>query len=820
MMTKIVELSVLSFFIRLLSGCSNEGEDRTRIIQRLDENWRFINQEVIDGQNPTIDDSAWNIVEVPHDWAISGKFDKNIDVQTLKVLENDDIVPKQYLGRTGALPHVGVGWYRKTIAIPKDWKGKNVFVEFDGAMSHATVYLNGEFVGEWPYGYASFGLDLTNKVVFGKSNLLAVRLENKPNASRWYPGAGIYRNVRLVATNPLHIKQWGTFISTPEIEKGKGTVRIETILNGIAYISKNISLTTKIYNTNNQLVAEQSNAVEEEKITQHLTVEQPNLWSVNDPYLYRAVSTVEIDGITSDTYETVFGFRYFKFTSDEGFFLNGENLKFKGVCMHHDLGALGAAINQSAIKRQLLLLKEMGCNAIRTAHNPPAPELLKLTDEMGFLVINEAFDEWKHAKCENGYNTLWDEWAEKDLVAFIHRDRNHPSVIMWSVGNEVREQSMEGGDTYCKFLVDICHREDPTRPVTAGFNQWQGAIKNGLAESVDVQGWNYRPMFYKYIHEKFPDWKIYGSETVSAVSSRGEYFLPAQPLRFKNYTRYPYHCSSYDLEYAGWAYTPDVEFAAQDSFSFVSGEFVWTGFDYLGEPTPYNEEWPARSSYFGIIDLAGMPKDRFYLYQAKWTDKKVLHLMPHWNWEGMGGKSIPVQCYTNFQKAELFLNGVSQGVREKNHGDLYSRYRLTWNDVKYEPGELKVVALDTNNKPVKEQSVKTAGIPSKIVLSADKETISNSKNEFVFITASVVDKNGVLCPKASNLITFNVDGDGIFKAADNGDPTCLESFIDPARSAFNGKCIAILQPTSKGEIKLTAHSPNLKFSEVKIKVNN
>jgi beta-galactosidase len=436
---------------------------------------------------------------------------------------------------------------------------------------------------------------------------------------------------------------------------------------------------------------------------------------------------------------------------------------------------------------------------------------------MGFVVLDEAFDEWKYGKCENGYNTLWDKWAEKDLVAFIHRDRNHPSVILWSVGNEIREQSIKGGEVFCKFLVDICKREDPTRPTTAGFNQWDDAIKNGFADIVDVPGWNYKPQYYQFIHKKFPKWTMYGSETASTVSSRGEYFFPAVAKVIKS--RVPYHCTSYDMEYPSWATSPDTEFAAQDSFSFMAGEFVWTGFDYLGEPTPFNDVWPSRSSYFGIIDLAGIPKDRFYLYQSKWTNKKVLHLLPHWNWEGMEGKPIPVHCYTNYDKAELFLNGRSMGIRQKNPSSLYEKFRLVWDAVPYEAGELKVVALDQNGKSLMTTIVKTAGKPAKIVLKADRISVSDSEKELAFVTATVVDSKGVVCPRANNKITFRVVGAGKLKAADNGDPTCVESFISPERSAFNGKCMAIVQSTSgKGNLKLEASSPGLGKCEIGVEI--
>lgn len=810
---------ISSFFILFLTVTISFAQppEPIRIVQLLDTNWKFFNGDLQRAAQPELNTDDWQRVEVPHDWAISGPFDENNDLQVVQVKEDGETVAKRRSGRTGGLPHVGTGWYRKSLDIPAIWKEKKIFVEFDGAMSHAQVYLNGQFVGEWPYGYASFGFELTSKIVFGSKNLLAVRLENKPNSSRWYPGAGLYRNVRLIITNPVHVKQWGTCITTPEIEKGGGKVTIETILEGISDPSQNVKLLTNIYNLKNQLVASVISDAAGVKSTQQLVVDQPHLWSVADPYLYTAETVVKINEQACDRYTTVFGFRYFKFTNDSGFSLNGKNIKLNGVCMHHDLGALGAAINNSAIKRQLKLLQEMGCNAIRTSHNPPAPELLQLCDEMGFLVIDEAFDEWKSAKCENGYNTLWDKWAMKDMVAFIHRDRNHPSVILWSVGNEIREQSIKGGEAYCKMLVDICKREDPTRPTTAGFDQWQGAIKNGLANIVDVPAWNYKPHIYNSIHEKFPLWTMSASETASTVSSRGEYFLPAVPKVIT--ARTPYQCSSYDMEYPGWATSPDREFAAQDSFPFMAGEFVWTGFDYLGEPTPFNDVWPSRSSYFGIIDLAGIPKDRFYLYQSKWTNKEVLHLLPHWNWEGMEGKPVPVHCYTSFQKAELFVNGKSMGVRVKDPGELYTKYRLVWDAVPYEPGELKVVALDKNNQPIRESIVRTAGIPARIILNSDRDLVSCSEKELAFITVSVVDENGVLCPGAASKITLDVKGPGKLKAADNGDATCLESFVDPVRSAFHGKCMAIIQSMApKGKMTLVAHSPGLKTGQITIQI--
>lgn len=806
----------LPLYLSLFWGCSDADNDSRKVIQ-LESGWKFINADIPGGEDPERNTSDWEDVEVPHDWAISGNFDPQIDAQETTVLEDGERVAKLRTGRTGGLPHIGVGWYRKSLDIPASCKDKRIRMEFDGAMSHAQIYLNGEFIGEWPYGYASFGFDLTDRVNFGGTNILAVRLENKPLSSRWYPGAGIYRNVRLVITNPVFVAQWGTCVTTPEIQDGKGTVNIKTTLQNKSGKQKKITLETEILDPDGTVVAKASTATtpgEEYIVEQTLDVVSPRLWSVEFPVLYTAVTKITDNGKEVDRYKTSFGFRYFEFTNNEGFFLNGKRVQLNGVCLHHDLGPLGAAVNLSSLRHRMKLLQEMGCNAIRTSHNPPAPEMLDLADEMGFLVIDEAFDEWKHPKMENGYNTLWDEWAEKDLVAMIRRDRNHPSVIAWSIGNEIREQNMEGGAQFCRFLVDICHREDPTRPTTAGFNQWQGAIKNGFADMVDVAGWNYKPQYYGYIHEKFPHWKMYGSETASTVSSRGAYYFPAKER--VHYTREPYHSNAFDMEFPRWATSPDREFVAQDSFRFIAGEFVWTGFDYLGEPTPYNVEWPARSSYFGIIDLCGIPKDRYYLYQSKWTDKEVLHLLPHWNREP--GQKVSVHCYTGFNRGELFLNGKSLGVREKNPEHLYTTYRLVWDDITFEPGELKVVALDENNNALKETRVKTAGDPAGILLETDRTAINADGKELAFVTVSVVDAEGTPCPTADNLIEFSTNGEGTLRAVGNGDPTSLESFVRPYRKAFNGKCMAIVQAsTTPGEITLTAKSDGLQENRIIIK---
>ncbi len=808
-------LLIYSILLAFMVGCNFQKENPREIVL-LDKGWKFINSEVEGAQNPEYKADSWEEVSVPHDWAILGEFHEDNDVIMATVIEDGERVPQKRTGRTGGLPHVGVGWYRKTIDIPASWENKAVHIEFDGAMSHAQVYFNGEFVGEWPYGYASFGFNLTEKIKAGKENILAVRLENKPASSRWYPGAGIYRNVRLVTTNPIHVKQWGTYITTPEIQNGKGLVEMATTILGNGEPAE-VAVLTEVINKKGIVVGKASSKTKikgETTVKHKLKIEKPKLWSVEKPIMYTVVTKIYKDDQVIDEYHTPFGFRYFEFTNDNGFFLNGERVPLKGVCLHHDLGPLGAAVNKSALRHRMNLLKEMGCNSIRTSHNPPTPEMLDLADEMGFLVIDEAFDEWKLGKCDNGYHTLWDKWAEKDLVAFIHRDRNHPSVIMWSLGNEIREQGSLEGAEVCQFLNDIVKREDPTRPTTAGFNNWTRAISNGLADIVDVPGWNYKPQHYNFINKNHPEWKMYGAETASTVSSRGEYFFPAEEK--VHYTREPYHCSSFDNEFPRWATSPDREWVAQDSFKYMAGEYVWTGFDYLGEPTPYNVQWPSRSSYFGIIDLCGIPKDRFYLYQSRWTNKEVLHLLPHWNWES--GQNVSVHCYTSFDKGELFLNGKSLGIKEKDPSNLYTTYRLVWDNITFEPGELKVVALDETNQPIKETVKVTAGEPAKIILEADRQEAKANGKEMVFVTVSVLDKDGNICPKADNLVNFDVEGAGILRAVGNGDPTSLESFVKPFRKAFNGKCMAIIQTSEEaGEILLKAESVGLEPAQINIK---
>lgn len=802
--------------IVFLVGITFQAKAQKREIQLLDIGWLFINHDIPLSNLNQIDNSSWQTVSVPHDWAITGPFDMTIDMQAVQVLEDGDKKAKLRTGRTGALPCFGIGWYRKVLPVSKTDEGKRIFVEFDGAMSRSKVYLNGVYIGEWPYGYSSFSFELTKHIQYGKENILSVRLENKEESSRWYPGAGIYRNVRLVKTTPVRIAHWGTHITSPVVTDKKAEVNIKTEIDG----NEALSLVTEIYDSKGKKVGTASsnktadgNAI----LEQTIKVNKPNLWSVESPNLYTAVSKIFIGKIQKDEYKTVFGFRTIRFDKDKGFFLNGKSVKFKGVCLHHDLGPIGTAVNYRATERQLVMMKEMGANAIRTSHNPPSLELLKICDSIGLMVQVEAFDEWKKGKNANGYGEFFDEWAEKDLTAMIKRDRNHPSVVMWSIGNEIREQGMPEGREIARFLTKICHNLDPTRPVSAGFNNHNAAIKNGLAAEVDLVGFNYKPYDYLKKHNEYPNFTIYGSETASTVSSRGVYKFPVIETKKAWYS--DYQLSSYDLETCSWATTPDFEFQYQDDSEFISGEFVWTGFDYLGEPSPYNEGTPAKSSYFGIVDLAGLPKDRYYLYQSKWSDKPVFHVLPHWTWPERLNQKVPVFCYTNYPKAELFINGKSMGVKQKDKSNTYTRYRLMWDNVIYEPGEIKVIAYDNDNKVVAEQLIRTASDSYSIRLTADRNKIKSDGKDLSFVTVEILDKNGNLCPRADNLLFFDVSGAGKLKAVCNGDPTDQTAFVSKYMRTFNGKMIAILESDTKsGEIILKVSGGLLKPEELKISV--
>ena len=795
-----------SIAILFLSVLSLSFQAQTRKVITLKENWKFQKGTIENAQNITFDDAKWQKVSVPHDWAIYGPFDKEIDKQNVAITQNGEKIPTEKTGRTGSLPHIGTAWYRNEFSLSTIETSKKIMLLFEGAMSEPEVFINGKKVGEWKYGYSYFYFDISENIIEGK-NTIAVKLTNKEFASRWYPGAGLYRNVRLIIKNQESIAQWGTFITTPFVTDSLAKINIKTRINS----DKGFVKTTIFDAEGKTLISKESSTIFGHEFEQNIPLENPTLWSPETPYLYTAKTEYFVNNKLSDEITTRFGVRKIEFTREKGFVLNGEITKFKGVCLHHDLGPLGTAINIAALKRQMIILKDMGVNAIRSSHNMPSFEQLELADEMGFLFLAESFDEWKKPKVENGYNRFFDEYAEKDIVNLVRATRNHPSIVMWSSGNEVPDQWGTEGVKRAKWLQDIFHREDPTRPVTVGMDQVKAVMESGFGAIMDIPGLNYRVHLYEEAYEKFPQGFILGSETASTVSSRGIYKFPVEKGSMKQYD--DFQSSSYDLEYCSWSNLPEDDFILQDDKPWVIGEFVWTGFDYLGEPTPYDEKWPSRSSYFGMIDLAGIPKDRYYLYRSRWNTKaETLHILPHWNWEGREGEKTPVFVYTNYESAELFVNGKSQGIQKKiKNGNPQERYRLLWNDVIYEPGILKVVAFDKNGKAIAEKEMKTAGKPHKIVLETDRKTIKSNGEDLSFVTVSVVDKNGIPCPTATNQLQFEVTGKGTFRAACNGDATSLELFHLPTMKLFSGKLVVLVKSTKEaGKIELKVSGKGLK----------
>lgn len=790
----------------------------------LEKNWKFINEDIPEAKDINYKDSGWQSVTIPHDWAIYGPFDRKYDLQEVAITQNGEKVATVKTGRTGGLPYIGVGWYR-TLFDVEDFQAESQRINllFDGAMSEARVYVNGQEVCFWPYGYNAFHCDITDVLnADGKNNLVAVRLENKPQSSRWYPGAGLYRNVHVIKTNKIHVPVWGTYITTPYVSPDYASVHLKTeIVNS----NSDVRIITEIKDADGKIVASKENI---RKINhgrpfeQNFIVNNPQLWSPESPYLYSAVSKVFIEGKQTDEYTTRFGIRDIRFIADKGFFLNGERRKFQGVCNHHDLGPLGAAVNEAALRRQLTLLKEMGCDAVRTSHNMPAPELVKICDEMGFMMIVENFDEWDIAKCKNGYHRFFNEWAEKDMINMLHNFRNNPSVVMWSIGNEVPTQCSDEGYKVAAFLQEICRREDPTRPVTCGMDQVTCVLNNGFASIVDLPGFNYRTHRYVEAYEKLPQNLVLGSETSSTVSSRGIYKSPVEKKAEALYE--DHQSSSYDLEHCFWSNIPDEDLALADDYEWTLGQFVWTGFDYLGEPSPYDtDSWPNHSSMFGIIDLASIPKDRYYLYKSLWNKNvHTLHILPHWNWEGREGEITPVFVYTSYPSAELFINGKSQGKRSKNNSTLLERYRLMWMDVVYEPGEVKVVAYDTNGNKAEEKTIKTAGKPYSIELIADRNILKADGKDLAYINVRIVDKDGNVCPLDNRMVQFNVTGAGKYRASANGDPTCLYQFHLPQMPFFNGQLTTIAQTEEdkNGEIIIEATAKGIKKGKLVIKTSN
>lgn len=808
-----------TFYLMTMGFCLALNLHAQRSEYLLEKGWKFTKGEVSNAEMPAFNDAKWETVDIPHDWAIFGPFDKNNDLQNVAVTQNFETQASLKTGRTGGLPYVGIGWYRTTF---HSTPGKQTTLIFDGAMSEARVFVNGKEACFWPCGYNSFYCDVTSLVnEDGKNNTLAVRLENRPQSSRWYPGAGLYRNVHVVTTEKIHVPVWGTQITTPYVKDEYASVCLRTTILNAG--KTELTVVTDIMDADGQVVSTKTNKGvinHGQPFTQNFIVERPKLWSPETPVLYKAVSKIYSGDTLLDTYSTRFGIRTIEYIADKGFYLNGKRRKFQGVCNHHDLGPLGAAINVAALRHQLTLLKEMGCDAIRTSHNMPAPELVELCDEMGFMMMLEPFDEWDIAKCDNGYHRFFNEWAEKDMVNMLRQYRNNPCVVMWSIGNEVPTQWSPEGYKVAKFLQDICHREDPTRPVTCGMDQVKSVLANGFAAMLDIPGLNYRAHLYDEAYERLPQNIILGSETSSTVSSRGVYKFPVERKAGAMYD--DHQSSSYDLEYCNWSNIPDIDFARAEDHEWTIGQFVWTGFDYLGEPSPYDTNaWPNHSSMFGIIDLASIPKDRYYLYRSVWNkEAETLHILPHWNWEGREGEKTPVFVYTNYPSAELFINGKSYGRQTKHkNGTVENRYRLMWHDAVYQPGEVRVVAYDEQGNLVAEKTIRTAGKPHHIELVTDRSSLQADGKDLAYVTLRIVDKNGNLCPNDGRLVSFKVKGAGKYRASANGDPTCLDLFHKPEMHAFGGMLTVIVQSGEKtGEIELQATAKGIKTGTIRIPV--
>jgi beta-galactosidase len=789
-----------------MKNTNNKLPGRSR--ENFCKNWKFFLGDEANAKTGEFNDSQWRSLNLPHDWSIEGTFSKDN--------------PATFSG--GALPG-GIGWYRKTFTVPELDKNKLIFIDFDGVYRNSEVWINGHYLGKRPYGYSSFRYELTPYLKYGnEKNVLAVKVDNsqQPN-SRWYSGSGIYRNVWLVTVNKIHVDHWGTFITTPEVSQQSAKVSLKIKVSNTLEQDQSVTLKTILINKEGKNAGKSESKISVQKgslseAEQDIVVSNPELWSVENPVLYKAVTTVESNGKIYDSYESSFGIRTFSFDVSKGFFLNGKHMKINGVCNHHDLGCLGAAINKSAIKRQLEILKGMGCNGIRTSHNPPAPELLDLCDRMGFIVMDEAFDMWKLKKTEFDYSLNWNEWHKTDLQDMILRDRNHPSVIIWSIGNEIVEQwnkQDSSGTVIAKELVSIVKNLDTTRPITSNCNDQDPMNPIIRSGALDLIGYSYGQDRYVDFPKIYPGKKFIGSETTSALESRGHYDMPSDSIR-----RWPkrwdlpltdgnpdYTCSAYDNCSAPWGSTHEETLKLMKKYDFLSGMFIWTGFDYLGEPTPY--AWPARSSYFGIMDLAGFPKDTYYMYQSEWTNQPVLHVFPHWNWKT--GDRVDVWVYTNCTEVELFLNGKSLGIKKKTGDELHLMWR-----VPYTTGTLKAIGRSKDRK-ILTQEIKTAGAPAKISLQADKKLISADGNDLSFITVKILDENGILVPNADNLVNFNISGEGTIAGVDNGSEISHEPFIANNRKAYNGMCLVVVRSGEKaGKITIKAASDGLKGSEIAV----
>ena len=844
--------SIFTFLVIVITICISNAllaQESPRSRESFNQGWKFVkyfnasndavttDKEPENLQLPTVNDNNWRSLDLPHDWAIEGPFSDT--------LENN----------TGLLPWKGIGWYRKHFSVSDNDKEKRIYVDFDGAMANAKIWLNGKYVGEWPYGYTSFRLDLTPYIITGKENIIAVRLDTKNWDSRWYPGAGLYRNVWLVKTSQLNITNNGVFCTTPEIKKERGMLSVQAEVESHFNYPVPVTIKALVYKLNDKFEPSATPVTESVVVTAmipgmknhdfrfDIPVKEPILWDINKPELYR-VAVIVMQGTTvTDRYETNFGFRTLNFTARDGFLLNGRRVEINGVCNHHDLGALGAAFNTRAAARQLEILREMGCNAIRTSHNPPAPELVDLCDKMGFLIMVEAFDTWRIRKKPKDYNLIFNAWHTEDLKAMVRRDRNHPSVFMWSIGNEVPDQR---NPYLASALSAIVKSEDITRPVTSGCNNG-GSGTNGFQKTLDIFGINYNLSNYAkfFALKDNANLPFYSSESASTVSSRGEYFFPAVQGDLNNNLpgKGIFQITSYDIAYPGWATTPDQQWTMLDKYPAAMGEFVWTGFDYIGEPTPYSgdmtglkpdswgyketikmlekqgvKEVPSRSSYFGIIDLAGFKKDRFYLYQSRWRPElPMAHILPHWNWPERKGLVTPVHVYTSGDEAELFLNGKSLGKKKKGEFE----YRLKWEEVVYQPGELKVIAYKNGVKWA-EDVVRTTEKASVLSLAADRAAVHPDGTDLIYITVRIEDKNKLLVPGSNNQLNFSIEGQGRIIATDNGDATSHESFQSKSKKAFNGLCLVIVaaEKGATGPFTVKAESKGLKAATVKVEIAN
>lgn len=789
------------------------------------------------------DSIHWQSVTVPHDWAIKGPFDKKWDLQMVAIEQNGESEKTEKSGRSGALPWIGKGYYTTNIHLDSI-AGQYVELYFDGAMAEPVVYVNGKRAGSWAYGYAPFKVDITQYIKKG-DNRVDVSLNNVEESSRWYPGAGLYRPVTLIVTNKTHLDPWKTFVKTQRITKvgtTKAVMSFDVALAGASKDFKGSLELSLIDNTTGEKKDMHDLRIDGKSFKGGFRVDNPKLWSPETPNLYTLkIALVDNDGKDLDNLSMRFGIRTVKVDSIHGFRLNGESRKIKGVCLHHDLGPLGAAVNKAAIIRQIKQLKAMGCDAIRTSHNHPSQIQMDVCDSLGMMVMAESFDMWIYPKCKNGYARFFKDWSDKDITALVESNRNHPSVIMWSIGNEIPEQGSYEGRLIAEHLQNLCHKLDPTRPVTQGMDKAEDALKSGFAQVMDVPGFNYRVYKYDRNIKGLPCGFLLGSETASTVSSRGVYKFPVEWGQAKEDK--DGQCSSYDVEWCLWSNLPEQDFMAMDDKPYTIGQFVWTGYDYLGEPTPYDAYWPSRSSYFGIMDLAGLPKDRYYLYRSVWNKQShTLHVLPHWTWPGREGKVTPVFVYTDSPEAELFVNGKSQGrvrkdkaVRLEPHPAQESwidptepdearryatRYRLMWPNVKYEPGELTVVAYDESGNRVGEETVRTALEAKALKLDMDRAELRKGVDDLAYVTVSLVDKNGTELPQADDRIDVEVSGAGSFKSICNGDATSLESFVEPTMKLFNGKLVVTVKAGDrKGTIRVVVRDKKKKLSKaVTIKV--